>query len=71
VPDKLRGEAVWAWVKPKDGQTLTDSALRAFLQGRLSSLEMPKKIILREQPLPKTAVGKLSRRDLLAQEGLR
>ncbi len=71
VPDKLRGEAVWAWVKTKDGQTLSDSDLRAYLQGRLSAIEMPKKIIMRDEPLPKTAVGKLSKRDLLVQEGLR
>ncbi len=71
VPDKLRGEAVWAWVKTKDGQSLGDSDLRAYLQGRLSQLEMPKKIIIRDEPLPKTAVGKLSKRDLLVQEGLR
>ena len=47
------------------------SELRAYLQGRLSPIEMPKKIILRAEPLPKTAVGKLSKRDLLVQEGLR
>lgn len=71
VPDKLRGEAVWAWVKAKDGQSLSDSDLRAYLQGRLSAIEMPKKIIVRDEPLPKTAVGKLSKRDLLVQEGIR
>lgn len=71
VPDKLRGEAVWAWVKAKDGQQLSDSDLRAYLQGRLSAIEMPRKIIMRDEPLPKTAVGKLSKRDLLVQEGIR
>lgn len=71
VPDKLRGEAVWAWVKTKDGQTLSDSDLRAYLQNRLSAIEMPKKILMRDEPLPKTAVGKLSKRDLLVQEGIR
>ena len=71
VPDRLRGEAVHAWVKAKDGQTIKDSDLRAFLQGKLSPIEMPKKIIMRDQPLPKTAVGKLSRLELLIQEGIR
>ena len=69
VPDKLRGEAVHAWVKPVDGNPLDAPTLRAFLQDKLSPIEMPKKIIIREEPLPKTAVGKLSKKDLLAQEG--
>ncbi len=69
VPDKLRGEAVHAWVKPVDGSDLTAETLRAFLQDKLSPIEMPKKIIIRDAPLPKTAVGKLSKRDLLLQEG--
>ncbi len=71
VPDRMRGEAVWAWVKLKDGQNLTDSDLRSYLQGRLSPIEMPKKVIVRDEPLPKTAVGKLSKRDLLLQEGIK
>ncbi len=70
VPDKLRGETVHAWVKPKDGNPLDAGTLRAYLDGKLSPIEMPKKIIIREEPLPKTAVGKLSKKDLLAQEGI-
>lgn len=70
VPDKLRGEAVHAWVKPKDGNPLDAATLRAYLDGKISPIEMPKKIIIRDQPLPKTAVGKLSKKDLLAQEGI-
>lgn len=70
VPDKLRGETVQAWVKPRDGNPLDGETLRAFLQGKLSPIEMPRKIIIRTEPLPKTAVGKLSKKDLLAQEGI-
>ena len=70
VPDKLRGEAVQAWVKPRAGQELTAESLKAWLQDKLSPLEMPKRIILRDTPLPKTAVGKLSKKDLLAEEGI-
>lgn len=71
VPDRLRGEAVWCWVKAKEGFALKDSELRNYLQGRLSPIELPKKIILRDQPLPKTAVGKLSKLQLLVDEGIR
>jgi long-chain acyl-CoA synthetase len=69
VPDKLRGEVPYAWVKPIDGNPLDADTLRAFLKDKLSPTEMPKRIIIREEPLPKTAVGKLSKKDLLAQEG--
>lgn len=71
VPDKLRGEAVHAWVKPKDGNPLDANTLRAYIFDKLSLIEMPKKIIIRDQPLPKTAVGKLSKKDLLLQEGIK
>jgi long-chain acyl-CoA synthetase len=70
VPDKLRGESVHAWVRPKEGMTLEAPELRAFLQDKLSQIELPKKVIIRTEPLPKTAVGKLSKKDLLEQEGI-
>ncbi len=71
VPDKLRGEAVHAWVKLKTGEAVSVETLRAFLADKLSAIELPKKIIIRDEPLPKTAVGKLSKRDLLIQEGFK
>lgn len=71
VPDDERGETVWAWVKPGAGQHVSESELIAFLQGKLNPIEIPRKIIVRDQPLPKTTVGKLSRKDLLIQEGIK
>ena len=70
VPDVERGETVWAWVKPVTGATLTEAVLEAFLKDKISPIEMPRKINIRDNPLPKTAVGKLSRKDLLAEEGI-
>lgn len=71
VPDKMRGEVVQAWIKPKDNNPLDADTMRAFLNGKLSSIEMPRKIVIRNEPLPKTAVGKLSKKDLLVQEGIK
>lgn len=71
VPDQERGETVYAWVKPIAGKNLTDGELMVFLKDKISPIEMPRKIIVRDKPLPKTAVGKLSRKDLLAQEGIK
>lgn len=71
VPDVERGETVWAWVKPVTGRALSEDDLLVFLKDKLNPIEMPRKIIVREKALPKTAVGKLSRKDLLEQEGIK
>lgn len=71
VPDALRGEVVQAWVKLRAGETATGDVLKVWLGDKLSPIEIPKKIIVRTEPLPKTAVGKLSKRDLLIQEGIK
>jgi long-chain acyl-CoA synthetase len=71
VPDAERGETVRAWVKPVAGKTLTQEELLHFLGDKISPIEMPRQIAIREKALPKTAVGKLSRKDLLEQEGIK
>lgn len=71
VPDEERGETVWAWVKPQDGQSITADELKDFLKEHVSPIELPRKIIIKDEPLPKTNVGKLSRKDLLIQEGIK
>jgi long-chain acyl-CoA synthetase len=71
VPDKERGETVFAWVKPVSGKQLTEAELLEFLKDKISPIEIPRKITIRNKPLPKTAVGKLSRKDLLIEEGYR
>lgn len=68
VPDENRGEAVKAWIKLKDGKLLNAVDLKSFLQDKLSPLEMPRHIEFRSAPLPKTMIGKLSRKDILEEE---
>ena len=70
VPDKLRGEAVQAWIKLRAGESVSVETLKIFLKDKIAPIEMPKKIIIRDLPLPKTAVGKLSKKDLLEEEGI-
>jgi len=69
VPDAYRGETLKLWLKLKPGQKLTAGELRAFLKDKLSPIEMPKLIEFRDAPLPKTLIGKLSRKTLIEQEG--
>jgi long-chain acyl-CoA synthetase len=71
VPDEERGETVWAWVKTLDGKTLAEEELMSFLKDKISPLELPRKVMIGSEPLPKTAVGKLSRKLLLEKEGIK
>lgn len=68
LPHAQRGEIVKAWIKLKDGETLDEATLRTFLEERLSKMEMPKLIEFRDEPLPKTMIGKLSRKDMVEEE---
>ncbi|HEV7291926.1 MAG TPA: long-chain fatty acid--CoA ligase [Devosia sp.] len=63
VPDEYRGEAPVAYVKLKDGQSTTEADLKHFLTERLNKIEMPKEIIFKDA-LPKTLIGKLSKKEL-------
>jgi long-chain acyl-CoA synthetase len=68
VPDAYRGEAAKAFVQLKvDARPFTLEALRAFLADKLGRHELPAHLEFREA-LPKTAVGKLSKKELIAQE---
>jgi len=68
VPDDYRGQTVKAWIKLRAGTHLTKDELTAFLKDKLSPIEMPKKIEFRDPPLPKTLIGKLSRKLILDEE---
>lgn len=71
LPDSERGETVKAWLKLKTGQSLSEEGLRAFLADKLSPIETPRQIEFRDKPLPKTMIGKLSRKDIIAEEKAR
>lgn len=68
LPDDKRGEIVTAWIKVKDGRELTSDDLVEFLKEKISRMEIPRRIEFRKEPLPKTMIGKLSRKDVVAQE---
>ncbi|WEK04815.1 MAG: long-chain fatty acid--CoA ligase [Candidatus Devosia phytovorans] len=63
VQDEYRGEAPIAFVKLRDGRTVTEEDLKKFLTERLNKIEMPKEIIFKDT-LPKTLIGKLSKKEL-------
>ncbi len=63
VPDEWSGEAVKAWVVLRAGQDLTVEELRAYCKRSLAPYKVPKQIEFRES-LPKSAIGKVLRREL-------
>jgi long-chain acyl-CoA synthetase len=67
VPDKYRGQAPKAFVTLKDGMVTTPEELRTFLGDYVSKIEMPREVEIRDE-LPKTFIGKLSKKELVAEE---
>jgi long-chain acyl-CoA synthetase len=67
VPDALRGEAVKDWVALCEGQQVTGAEIRAYCRERLVGYKVPKQVEFRDS-LPKTHVGKISRRELAREE---
>jgi long-chain acyl-CoA synthetase len=68
LPDENRGEIVKAWIKKKPGRELNAEDLKTFLADKISPMEIPKRIEFRDEPLPKTMIGKLSRKDIVEEE---
>ncbi|RUT33078.1 long-chain fatty acid--CoA ligase [Arsenicitalea aurantiaca] len=63
VPDTYRGEAPVAFVKLKAETSANEADIKAFIADKLNKLEMPREIIFRSE-LPKTLIGKLSKKEL-------
>ncbi|WP_156351792.1 long-chain fatty acid--CoA ligase [Devosia sp. Leaf64] len=66
VPDTYRGEAPVAYVKLRAGKAVSETDLKHFLAEKLNKIEMPKEIIFKDA-LPKTLIGKLSKKELRAE----
>jgi long-chain acyl-CoA synthetase len=70
IKDDYRGEAPKAFIKLKAGATATADDIRRHLETKLSKIEMPAEIEFRDA-LPKTMIGKLSKKELKAEEAKR
>ena len=67
IPDEYRGQSPKLFVALREGESLTEDELRAFLAERLSKIELPREFEFRKE-LPKTMIGKLSKKDLVEEE---
>ncbi|MSP49003.1 MAG: dicarboxylate--CoA ligase PimA [Alphaproteobacteria bacterium] len=71
IPDNYRGQSAKAFVKLRAGATpFTLDDLRLFLADKIGKHEMPTMLEIRDA-LPKTAVGKLSKKTLVDEEARR
>jgi long-chain acyl-CoA synthetase len=66
VPDNVKGEVTKAWVVLKAGHTVTAEEVRAYCRERLAPYKVPATVEFRDE-LPKTMVGKVLRRALVAE----
>ncbi len=66
IKDRYRGEAPKAFIRLRAGQIATEADIRQHLETRLSKIEMPSEIEFRAE-LPKTMIGKLSKKELKAE----
>jgi long-chain acyl-CoA synthetase len=64
IPDPRWGEAVHAVVVPRS--TVTEEELIAHCREAIAGYKVPKRIELRDEPLPKSGAGKLLKRELRA-----
>jgi long-chain acyl-CoA synthetase len=68
IPDEYRGQSPKAFVTLKpDAKPFTLDELKDFLKNRLGKHEMVQALEIRET-LPKTPIGKLSKKDLADEE---
>jgi long-chain acyl-CoA synthetase len=68
IPDAYRGQSAKAFIALKPGQPpFGIDELKAFLADKLAKYEMPTEMEIRAS-LPKTPVGKLSKKELVAEE---
>lgn len=66
LPHEIHGKTVSAFIKLKEGKKLSQDSLLEFLKDKLSVIEIPRRIEFRDN-LPKTPIGKLSKKDLLEE----
>lgn len=63
LKDETKDEEVIAFIQPKDGISLKENELRAYLKTHLANFKLPKQIYFVEE-LPKNATGKVLKRVL-------
>jgi long-chain acyl-CoA synthetase len=70
VKDRYRGETVKAFVVLRPGESATEEELVAFCKNELAAYKVPRLLEFRKE-LPKSLIGKVLRRVLAEEEGIK
>ena len=65
VEDEKFGQALKAFVVPRDGTTLDEKAIKAYVKENLANYKVPKQVVFLDE-LPRNATGKVLKKDLKA-----
>lgn len=65
LEDQELGEKVWAFIVPRENETLDHSELKGFLQGKIAGYKIPKGVTLVSE-LPRNEMGKILKNKLKA-----
>jgi fatty-acyl-CoA synthase len=60
VPDVRYGEELMAWVKVREGATLTEDALKEFCRGKIAHYKVPRYVRFTDE-FPMTVTGKIQK----------
>ena len=66
VPHEQWGEAVHAEVVLKPGAAATDAELMVHCRAHIGGFKVPRTIVIRDEPLPKSGAGKILKREIRA-----
>ena len=69
APDERLGEVPVAVVHCRNGSSLDEEGLRAFLKGKLAAFKVPARMIFSDAPLPRLGTGKIDRVELKEKHG--
>jgi len=64
LPHRSLGEEVAAVIEPKPGVNLTEADVQSFVATRLARFNVPTRVFFIDEPLPRTATGKVLKREL-------
>jgi fatty-acyl-CoA synthase len=60
VPDEKFGEELCAWVRVREGETVTEAEVREFCQGKLAHFKVPRYVLVVDE-FPMTVTGKIQK----------
>ena len=67
LPDERLGEIVGATVMVAGGSELQGADIQGFLSSRLAAFKIPQHLYLQNEPLPRIAAGKISKKQLRSE----